>query len=261
MHNDSRLLVLTATLMLAASTTACQGKALPDAATDAADTAATAAQPAATATQEQKDPAVRQYSELTQMQLTDDRCHWLDATTRVALNATAAERLAWLNDQSPRLQPDPAALAAAKAHAEAARCDEGNRNPDTLSVRYGAWQMRATWAMRAQALLDGGQRPAWFSQQSPVLPFRKALDETIAAMKTKFGESVIAGLPAIEQEAEQMLALACPNQPNACPSDKPATKVGKDYAQAWVMQAATFAEALAKDPVKLTPVPEPEPES
>lgn len=259
MHNDSRLLVLTAALVLAASTTACQGKALPDTATDAAtDAAGDTAQPAATATQEQKDPAVRQYSDLTKMQLTDDRCHWLDATTRVALNATAAERLAWLNDQSPRLQPDAAALAAAKAHAEAARCDEGNRNPDTLAVRYGAWQMRATWALRAQALLDGGQRPAWFTQQSPVLPYRKALDETIAALNAKFGESIALGQPAIEQEAEQMLALACPNKPNACPSDKPAAKVGKDYAQAWVMQAAIFAEALAKDPVKLTPVPEPE---
>lgn len=249
MRNDFRLLSLTIAAMLAVSTTACHSKAIPEAG-DTSDV-----QPPAAVTQEQKDLAVRMLSQLTQMQLTDDRCHWLDATTRVALNATAAERLAWLNDQSPKLQPDPAGLDAAKAHAESAVCEGGNSNPDTLAVRYGAWQMRATWALRAQALLDGGQRPAWFTQQSPVLPFRDALDETVNALKTKFGESVVAGQPAIEREAEQMLALACPNKPNACPTDTPKAGVSKAYAQTWLTQTAAFAEVLAKDPVKLPPVP------
>lgn len=193
----------------------------------------------------------RQHLELTRMQLIDDRCHWLDATSRIALDATVAERRAWLQDKAPGQDSNPTDIATNTEQAKAVDCASAR---DATATRFGAWQMRVTWALRAQALLDGGERPAWFSRQSPVLPFRKALDETLAALTEKYGSSIAISRPGIEREAVQMLALACPGKSHNCPAEDSAG-YGKDYALVWVQQSAKFAEALAKDPVKLPPMP------
>jgi hypothetical protein len=211
--------------------------------------AATAAAPTATSSPAQL--AQLQYLELTRMQLIDDRCHWLPATARVALDATAAERKAWLQDKAPGQTTSAAEVESNTKQANAVVCTDTNL---ATGVRYGAWQMRITWTLRAQALLDGNGRPAWFSQQSPVLPYRKTLEETLAALNEKYGSSIENSRPGIEQEAVQMLALACPSKPHQCPAGE-TSGYGRNYAQAWVQQSARFAEALAKDPVKLPPIP------
>lgn len=193
-----------------------------------------------------------QHLELTRMQLIDDRCHWLDSTSRAALDATTAERLAWLQEAAPGQGAAPADIA---ANAERAKAVECTASTDRLAIRYGTWQMRITWALRAQALLDGADRPAWFAQQSPVRPYRAALDETLAALKERYGSDIANSRSAIEAEAVQMLAVYCPNKPQRCKSE-PATSHGKDYARIWVQQSAKFAAALAVDPDKLPLPPE-----
>lgn len=248
MYNALRLRPLATAVALVAVATACQSKSLPDNAADAPPPAPAAITP------EQIDLGQRQYLELVRMQLIDDRCHWLDATSRVAVNATAAERQAWLADRASSQAVDEAAKAANTQQADATDCDNAN---DAFAVRFGAWQMRITWTLRAQAMLDGEKRPAWFSTQSPTLEFRPALNETLAALNAKYGASITQSQPGIEQQAIQMLALACPKQPSNCPT-LAATGHSKAYAQAWVEQATRYAAALAKDPVKL---PEPPQES
>ncbi len=209
---------------------------------------ASATAPAAAPTQQ----AQLQHLELTRMQLIDDRCHWLDPTSRVALDATEAERRAWLHEAAPGQGATPADITANAERAKAVSCTS---NSDATAIRYGAWQMRVTWALRAYALLDGKDRPAWFAQQSPVRAHRAALEETLAALNEKFGTSIAGSLPGIESEARQMLALHCLAKPQRCES-VPGSAHGKDYARVWVQQSARFATALAADPVKLPPIPQ-----
>lgn len=192
-----------------------------------------------------------QYLQLIQMQLLDQRCHWLDATARTALDATVAEREAWLLDQAVD-RPGQAQLASAKAKAAAVDCASKG---DAQAVRFGAWQMRVTWTLRAQALLDAPDRPQWFARQSPVQPYAKALDEALSALQARYPGSIAQARPGIQAEAVHMLASACPNAPHRCAVEDP-TAHGKAYAQAWVGQATAFAGALAKDPVKLPDPPQ-----
>lgn len=193
-----------------------------------------------------------QHLELARMQLIDDRCHWLDPTSRAALDATEAERRAWLREAAPGQSASAADIAANAGRAKAVNCTSSG---DAVAVRYGAWQMRVTWTLRAYALLDGKDRPAWFVQQSPVRLHRGALEETLAALNGKYGASIANSLPGIESEARQMLAVYCPNKPQRC-ENIPAPTHGKDYAGVWVQQSARFAAALAADPVKLPPIPQ-----
>ena len=251
MKHHFRLGTLTAALLLAASTTACQGKPLPEKVADATE----APPPAQPLTAEQKTQAQRSFMDLSRMQLIDDRCHWLDTTSRAAVNATAAEREAWLGQLGPEFAI-PAKDSA--SNIELAGTVDCNKASDKQSVLYGAWQMRVTWALRAQALLDGADRPKWFAKQSPTLPYRQALDETRTAITERHGEYMEkAVFPGILDEAIQMLAMVCPNEPKQCPVDAAAgaPKSGKAYAHVWVQEATKFAEVLAQDPVKLPPIP------
>ena len=190
------------------------------------------------------------------MQLIDDRCHWLDKTSRAAIDATAAERQAALDEFGPEWAVPAKDTASNTALAGTTDCNSAD---SAHSIRYGAWQMRVTWVLRAHALLDGAAHPAWVAKQSPTLPFRPALDETWSAINEKYGDSVEIAGPGIQAEAIQMLALTCPNAPHECPVDPaaPAQNHGKAYAQVWVDQATKFAEALAQDPIKLPPPPQP----
>jgi len=93
------------------------------------------------------------------------------------------------------------------------------------------------------------------------LAYREALDETLEAMKEQFEASINTFQPRFEAEAVRALSLTCPNAPHQCPAptveleSEIDTSFGKAYAQAWIQSATTFAEALAKDPVKLPPIP------
>jgi len=205
----------------------------------------------------QIDTAVKYRIEMQQLQYVDDKCHWLDATSRVALDITVDEQAAWVLDKaSADVLERPEVFNDIRAKAEATACDDKKM---TLNFRYATWQQRITWGLRAQALLDGEGRPAWFAKQSPVLAYRDALNETVDAMKAQMEASISAFLPRIEAEAAQMLALTCPNAPHQCPLDASAEATaesyGKPYAEVWLRSATAFAEALAKDPIKFPPMP------
>jgi len=203
------------------------------------------------------DQAVKYQIELQQLQGVDDRCHWLDATSRVALDITVQEQAAWVVDKASAEALDaPEALNKSRALAEAVTCDDQDIE---AKFRYATWEQRITWALRAQAMLDGEGRPAWFAAQSPVLAYRDALDETVNAMKAQLGANIAAFQPQFETEAVQMLSLLCPNAPHECPLEEdglhPRESYGKAYAEVWVQSATAFAQALAQDPVKLPPMP------
>lgn len=196
--------------------------------------------------------AQRQYVELTEMQLLDSRCHWLDATSRAALDATLAERKAWLSDQSAQLLVNPPGADAAKARSKSTPCD----NPQIAhAIRYGSWQMRVTWLLRAHSLLPGTPQPAWFQAQSPVLAYRKSLDETLGALRSRYGADILQSQPGIQQQALRMLAAACPKAPHKCPTDA-GSAPSKTLATVWVQQATQFARVLDRDPIKLPAPPE-----
>lgn len=216
---------------------------------------ATGATTAATAAPDANDATVRQYADLVRMQQDDSHCHWLDATSRVALDATAAERLAWVkNVQAATPEHLEAVVAAAKVNAKGDQCGDASKS---LAVRYAAWQMRVTWGLRAQAMLAAEGRPAWLGKHSPVKAYAAALNDTVDAMlKQKYGRDIVKAMPGIESQALPMLALAqaCPNRPDACPVAAPAT-VERSYARVWVDQATAYAAALSKAKVKLPPAP------
>jgi len=206
---------------------------------------------------DQIENAAKYRIELQQLQYVDDKCHWLDATSRVALDITVEEQAAWVLDKaSSKALELPDVFNEARAKAETTTCDD-----DQMKVRflYTTWQQRVTWALRAQAMLDGEGRPTWFAQQSPVRAWRKALDETVDALKEQYEASISAFQPQFETEAIQLLSLVCPNAPHQCPVEGvevDATKpYGKAYAEVWVKSATTFAQALDKDPVKVPPLP------
>ena len=250
MHQHASFLrpsLLAAALLVATSACSSKAPSAPQANTPA---------PAVEITQAVKDQTKQQFRELSEMQLIDDRCQWLDATSRVALDATAAERQAWLADHAADALADASLLDTAKTQADAVDCAVNNAvNSKYVALRYGVWQMRVTWALRGYALLDGGERPAWYTQQSPVLAERAALTETHAALVEKFGASINEHLPTIETEAQQMLAAACPNTPKNCNTATPSAESAA-YAKVWLDFTTKFAKALANDPVKLPPVPQ-----
>jgi len=203
------------------------------------------------------DNAVKYRIELQQLQYVDDKCHWLDATSRIALDVTVDEQTALVLDKASADALElPEVFNEARAKAETTACDDADM---ALRFRFTTWQQRVTWALRAHALLDGEGRPAWFAEHSPVLAYRDALTETVDALKAQFEASIAAFQPQFEAEAAQLLSLLCPNGPQQCPLPDAGADTGesygKAYAEAWINSAATFAQALAKDPVKLPPMP------
>jgi len=195
--------------------------------------------------------------ELQQLQYVDDKCQWLDPTSRVALDITVEEQAAWVLDKASAGALElPEVFNEARAKAETTTCDDEQMK---VRFRYTTWQQRITWALRAQAMLDGEGRPAWFAEQSPVLAYRESLDETVAAMKEQFEASISAFQLQFEAEAVQSLSLLCPNAPHQCPLEKAEDETGepfgKAYAEVWVKSAVAFAQALDKDPVKFPPMP------
>jgi len=203
------------------------------------------------------DNAAKYRIELQQLQYVDDKCQWLDATSRTALDITVEEQAAWVLDKASADALElPEVFNEARAKAETTTCDDEQMQ---LRFRYTTWQQRVTWALRAQALLDGEGRPQWFAEQSPLLAYRKALDETVDELKEQYKASISAFQPQFEAEAVQLLSLICPNAPHQCPVEESEADVsepyGKAYAEVWVQKAAVFAEALDKDPVKVPPLP------
>jgi len=205
------------------------------------------------------DNSAKYRIEMQQLQYVDDKCHWLDPTSRTALDITVEEQAAWLVDkESADALELPDVFSEARAKAETTACDDDQMK---VQFHYLTWQQRITWALRAQALLDGEGRPAWFAAQSPVLAYREALNETVDAIKAQYEGSIAPFQPRFEAEAVEALSKICPNAPHECPAPAPASELGSDapfgkaYAEVWVHSATAFAEALSKDPVKLPPMP------
>ncbi|NYZ62254.1 hypothetical protein [Luteimonas deserti] len=187
----------------------------------------------APATEEQRMLGGRQVEELDRMLALDTRCGWLDPAARAALTATAAERRAWLVWQGG----EPAAVQAGEPACDNAQLRTG--------LQYGAWQMRVTWTLRAHAMLDGTDRPAWLSGLSTVGTQRDALQEASDGLDARYGASIQQARPGIEQEAQRMLAARCKlrAQADACPA-LPNDQAFSTYADRWLEQAEAYAAVL-----------------
>lgn len=221
----------------------------------AAHAAAPAASPSTPPKTQQLELASRQYAELQQMLALDARCQWLEPIARTAVEATAKERLAWFASEGGKVEQ--AQDAADKAIAREASLDCKSDRAATLAeaVRYAAWQMRVTWALRAEALLDTGNRPAWFKGKSSVASQRAVLQETAATLESRYGVSVKNARTGIQTEAAQLLAVRCTASDAGCrvENDSPAYR---SYADEWIKQAEAYAIALAKAKDKIGTPPD-----
>lgn len=225
---------LAAAIALTLGVTACAPAAPPgDAAPRTVEPLPTFDIPAP-ATEEQRTLAGRQVEELDRMLALDARCNWLDPAARSALAATAAERRAWLAWQGG----EPADPQAGKPS-----CDDEQLR---TAIQYGAWQMRVTWALRAHALLDGADRPAWLSGLSTAGGQRDALQEASDGLDARYAASIQQARPGIERETQQMLAARCNarTRAEACPN-LPRDAAFSTYAERWLEQAEAYAAVLA----------------
>lgn len=215
------------------------------AAPPAAPASRPAAAPAAPDPAQQLQLASRQYAELQQMLALDKRCHWLEPIARTAVEATAQERLAWFDSHGGTSGQAQASAEQAIAREASLDCKSGKANSLAEGVRHAAWQMRVTWALRAEALLDTSDRPAWFKGKSSVAGQRAALQETVATLRSRYDVSIKAAQAGIQQEAERMLATRCTAADAGCrlESASPATRA---YAREWLKQAEAYAAALLR---------------
>lgn len=247
-------LAATALLLAAASGTVAAVNGAEPAKKPAA-AAATALRPAQP-TAQQLDLAARQYVDLRRMLALSDRCKWLPEAERVAVDNSAAERRAWLTLWGSDLAKVETSVAAGIKGDDNVVCG----NPAAAKVKdaivYGAWQMRSTWAMRGQALLDGPGRPEWFKGLSPVAKHRVVLEQTAKSLQAKYADTLGRTRPAVLKDAEQMLAATCATSKPSCPprGDDPQFTA---YAKEWIALADRYATVLATTKDKLgEPPPE-----
>ena len=210
--------------------------------------------PAAPDPAQQLQLASRQYAELQQMLALDKRCHWLEPIARTAMEATALERLAWFDSHGGTSGQAQAAAEQAIASEASLDCKSGRAISLAEGVRHAAWQMRVTWALRGEAMLDAPGRPAWFKGKSSVAGQRAALQEAVSGLEFRYGTSIVNAKTGIQQEASRMLAVRCTASDANChpEEDSPAFR---SYADQWLKQAETYAAALlrAKDKVGSPP--------
>ena len=217
---------------------------------DASDEAAQAATPptvAAAAEPVDQSAAVRQqYAQLVEMQTLAARCQWLAPIDALAVSLTTAER-------RDRLVADGVANALIESDLNVGKT-KGERfdcaSPEAANyadvVGYAAWQMRVTWALRGHSLLPGEGRPDWFKGRSPVEQDRAALEEALAGLQSRFATSIDQALPKMQEEAGNMLALACPGNGEPCPrAEGEGDAAAEAYASAWLAHVEAYASALA----------------
>src|SRR5690606_26382961 len=217
-----------------------QAQKEPVAAPAAAGTAA------ATDTVDRSANVRQQYAQLTEMQVMAQRCDWLEPIDALALSLTAAER-------RDRLVADGVAnaliesdLNVGKTKGERFDCASPEAANYADAVGYAAWQMRVTWALRGHSLLPGEGRPDWFKGRSPVEQDRAALEEALAGLQSRFATSIDQALPKMQEEAGNMLALACPGNGEPCPrAEGEGDAAAEAYASAWLAHVEAYASALA----------------
>lgn len=197
-----------------------------------------------------------QYAQLSQMQALGTRCGWLEPVAAKALTLTVAERGDWLQSQGATAASLAADAATGKAKAAKVACESPEAAGHERAIRFASWQMRVTWALRAEALLPGKGRPAWFAGRSNVESQRSALEQAIDGLRAKYPESIAPAIGGIATEAAGFLAQACPGKSaQACPKTD-ADAAARRYATAWVKHAEAYAAVLAraKDKIGAPPV-------
>ncbi|TWT18632.1 hypothetical protein FQY83_14750 [Luteimonas marina] len=189
--------------------------------------------------------AMRHYGELLRMRALGERCDWIAAAEQAALAATIDERRAWLTSwqaDPTKVESETQPLLDSEAALECAGPPAGRLK---AGIDMAVWQMRITWALRAQALLDGPGRPDWFSGRSSVNEHRAAVEEAVEGLKTNHRADIEAAQPGFRLEAERMmLAARCPGSDQACPKGAAAAPALHDYAEAWVSGAEAYAAVL-----------------
>lgn len=186
---------------------------------------------------------LRQYGELRQMAYLDERCKWLDPAARAALDASSQERLGWYLSQGG--ESETAESAAASSIAQKANLDCSSPQAEALAqgIHYGTWQMRVTWAIRAHALLPSDESHEWMKGKSSVQSHASTLEAVLLTLRDRY-QIPDATVQNLSDQARQMLASRCKAGDKKCPTSdqQPAFKT---YAEQWLKQAETYAQALA----------------
>ena len=184
----------------------------------------------------------RAYAQLTHMLAQDDKCNWLDQPSRVAVEATAAERKAWLisHNDDPQQLDKYANDYLSKTPLEGC---EGNLGQQTAAaIHLGAWRMRGTWLLRASEIASGDNSPAWMAGKSVLFAQREALNEARASLieQQQIGGNALEG---IRSESQQMLSLRCSDKDVDCPTEL-TTPALRTYAAAWLEQVERYGQAI-----------------
>lgn len=193
---------------------------------------------------------MRQYAELQQMLALGTRCEWLQPAERTAIANTAEERLAWLALWDGDTAQAEAGAREAVARSESTDCGDESGEDLRKSVLYGAWQMRITWALRAHALLDTAERPAWIKGLSQAGEYRAVLDETLQALSERYKDDIGNALSDIQIETERALASTCPESRTDCPESVESPEFAA-YASTWIRLSEDYAAVLAETPDRI----------
>jgi len=254
-----RLSPLAAALFVVMGAVGCQSTTPPE-----VQNQATAEAPAATAlpppaTPEEKEQAVLQYAQMRLMKSFDQRCHWLDGLAQLALDASLVERSAWLEWQKVDAKQAEAKAKDLIAQNASIACNSPTGQQHQSGIRYGVWQMRSSWALRAYSLLPDKEQPLWYVEKSSVARHRAALDTAIAGMKEINARSTEISLEMFRSQAGNLLATRCNAQDKQCPA-VPADAGYRAYAEKVLTQAEAYASALegAEDKVGKSMLPKAE---
>lgn len=208
----------------------------------------------AAAARQALESAARQVGELHRMLAQDERCKWLEPVARTALQATLQERLAWLDAQgADTAQARQQAETAARASASKLDCKSQQAQTLAHAAQFGTWQMRITWALRAEALLDQNDRPAWMKGKSKVSAQRDDLAQALSLLQSRHSAAVTRARKSIVPDAQKYLAVRCGSGDASC---DPASAGNPAYAEAWVQQAEAYAAALAHTSDKIGQPPQ-----
>ncbi len=233
-------------LALLAFTTACHSAAPPPETTVTTDVSATAAAPVPpTVADAEKNLAPRQYAQIAHLDALGERCGWLNPVETAAVKASVEERDAWmvwqgLDTTAARAQAD--ALIAQSANLD---CKSAEGEQMRLGVGLGAWQMRSSWSLRAQAMVPGQGHPEWFTGKTSLAEYASALNEAAAGLEAIDKQVAVTSKTLFGGKAEQMLATRCDASDIGCPAAD--SDAGfKTYAEAVIKQAEAYAQVLSK---------------
>lgn len=196
-----------------------------------------------TLTASQKSQAAEQYGQIQELAALGRHCSWLSPIEQEAVSISADERLAWLAWQHVDLPTIREGADARVKQADTANCKL--LTDKRKAVKFGAWQMRSSWALRGYSMLPLKTHPAWFAGKSTVHSHRKALETAFEKLMAYSAKSVSASIAMFDQATPVLLSVRCRSNDRGCPAavKDPAERI---YAETVVKLTERYAVALEK---------------